>query len=130
LGGDAEPRGGDVAMLFSSGRSCRRGGEIARELVSGREVVLLAPDMARRRVRASSSGRPAFELCGWSGVDGHGIATVVPTVNGADARGGVTRSVVVFIEELIGAGAWRSAGCTLVSPGVMGLGAGLGPNSF
>lgn len=105
LGGDAEPSCGDVAMLLSSGRSCRRGGEIAREPVRGREVVLLAPDMARRRVRASSSGRAAFELCGRSGVHGHGIATVVSATNGAGTRGGVTRIVVVVTGELIRAGA-------------------------
>ncbi|KAF2626435.1 hypothetical protein BU25DRAFT_98425 [Macroventuria anomochaeta] len=79
LGGDVERSGRD-AVLFSSGRSCKRGGEIAREPVSGSEVVL-APDMARRRVRASSSGsfcvgRSARELVGRSGVQGHGMATV------------------------------------------------------
>lgn len=118
-------------MLFRSGRSCRRGGEIAREPVSGREVVLLAPDIARRRVRASSSGTAAFELCGRSGVHGHGIATVVSTSNGADERGGVTRNVVAFVfAAAADAAVWRNAGCTFVSPGVIGLGAGLGPNSF
>ena len=93
--------------------------------------MLLAPDIARRRVKASNSGTAAFELCGRSGVHGHGIATVVSVLNGVDARSGVTRNVVAFVvAETADAAVWRSAGCTFVSPGVIGLGAGLGPNSF
>lgn len=146
LGGDVEPSGGVVLVLWSNGRSWRRGGDIARLLVNGSEVVLLllAPDMARRRERASRAGwsravwlegRSARELFGRSGVQGQGMAMFVSALKVEEGRGGVTRRVAAVVDGAgAGAGArvavWRSAGCTFVSLGVMGLGAGLGPNSF
>lgn len=84
-----------MAVLLSRGRSCSRGGETARGPVRGRDVVL-PPDMARRRVRASSSGslggRSARELVGRSGVLGQGMAMVFCS-KGAEGSGGVTRRV-------------------------------------
>lgn len=103
LGGEAAPSGGDAA-LCSSGRSCSRGGETARVLVSGRDVVLLAPDMARSRVSASRTGRSrwwrpegrsAWLEFGRSGVFGQGMAKFGSVLKGSEGRGGVTRSMAV-----------------------------------
>lgn len=118
-----QPSGGEVDVLISRGRSWRRGGETARPPVRGREDVLLAPDMARRRDSASRAGRSRCACpegrsarleVGRSGVLGHGTAMVVSVLKVSEGSGGVR----------------RSAGWTFVSPGVIGLGAGLGPNSF
>lgn len=72
---------------------------MARDPDSGSEV-LLPPDMARKRVRVSSSGslgrRSARELVGRSGVLGQGMANVFCS-NGAEERGGVTRKVATAL---------------------------------
>lgn len=97
--GEDEGSGGEVAVVvwLSRGLSCRRGGEIERPPLRGSEnVLILAPDMARRRVRASRSGSfegvSVREVVGRSGVQGQGMAMV--SSKGREARGGVTRSVV------------------------------------
>lgn len=104
LGGEVEPSSGDAVVLFSRERSCRRGGEVARAPVSGRDVVLLAPDMARSRDSASRAGssrcscpddRSVRLEVGRSGVFGHGMAMLVSVLKDSEGRGGVTRNVVV-----------------------------------
>lgn len=82
---------------------------------------MLPPDMARRRVSASSSGifcSLLRALVGRSGVQGQGTGAFVSwccwSPKKAEGRGGVT----------------RRAGWTFVSVGVMGEGAGLEPYSF
>lgn len=138
FGGDAgaERSGGEVGVDLRRGRSCRRGGDVERPVKGSEDVLILAPLMARRRIKASRSGSfcggSARELMGPSGVQGQGMATFSDS-KVMEETGGVTHSVVVAAAAEVcpvGAVFWRKAGCTFVSLGVIGLGAGLGPNSF